>query len=476
MLRQGRVDEGIEAYRTLLISAPHLADAWYNLGYLQRSARQFEAALASYGAALAHGIAGAEDVHVNRAVILAEHLGRDVEAEQELAKAISTSPTFLPAWLNLGLLHEDRGDALGARAAYQRAREIDPTHGRADARLAAIDIAEGKAAQAVRGLEERRAEAGLSQEGAAEIGFMLGNAHDSMGDYAAAFQAFVRANQIAQSVIPPQLRYSHAAHDRFIDDVIGAFPIADRLTSTTDGDPPVFICGMFRSGSTLCERLLARHSRVTAGGELETIPALVASRLQPYPARFAGLPNTGLDALRGEALIEWQARFPQADVLTDKLCANFLHIGLIKTLFPESKIVHTRRHVLDNILSVFFHYFDDSLSYGFSLDDLVHYYNGYRRIMDHWSSLYGKDIFDFDYDAVVRDPETVMRALLDFCGLEPETACLAGEAAQGIVRTASAWQIRAPLHVRSSGRWHNYAAQIPEVIAALPAYCGSSSP
>jgi hypothetical protein len=177
-----------------------------------------------------------------------------------------------------------------------------------------------------------------------------------------------------------------------------------------------------------------------------------------------------LDDLRGEGLREVRSRFPAADVLTDKLCVNVLHIGLIKTLFPESRIVHTHRNALDNILSVFFLYFDDSISYGFALDDAVHYYKSYRRLMAHWQSLYGDDILGFDYDAVVRDPEPSMRRLLDFCELATEPACLAGQAADGVIRTASAWQVRQPLNDRSSGRWRNYARHIPKLIAALDGY------
>ncbi len=470
LLRSGDVAAAIAAHKALLERAPERVDAWYNLGYLQRTAREFEGALASYAAALAHGAAGAEAIHVNRAVILAEHLDRPDDGEAELRRALAVDPSFLPAWLNLGLLAEDRGDADAARAAYAEVARLAPGNGRAAARLAALDVVQGDAAGAAGRLQKLLSTPGLPPSDAAEMGFALGNALDATGDYRLAFTAFVEANRIARSLVPPSQRYDHEAQDRLIDDLINAFPRNDRRAERAGGDPPIFICGMFRSGSTLCERLIARHSRVTAGGELETIPAMVAHQLQPYPASVAGLPDAALDDLRADYMREARARFPHANVLTDKRCDNVLHIGLIKTLFPEAKIIHTRRHALDNILSVFFLYFDDSISYGFSLDDAVHYYRSYRRLMDHWRSLYGDNIIDFDYDAVVRDPEPAMRRLLEFCGLEPEPACLAGQAADGVVRTASAWQVRAPLNTRSSERWRNYAAHIPEIIAALDGY------
>ncbi len=470
LLGAGRADEAIAAYRALLGTPTDRADDWYNLAWLERSTRAFPAALDSYARALALGVANPEAVRVNRAVILSEHLGRDAEAEAELCAAIAINRDFLAAWLNLGLLHEDRADRSGARSAYERAIELDPANGRAQARLAALDIFEGNASTSAARLRAMLRANTLATEDAAEIGFALGNALDAIGDYDGAFSAFSTANRTALSRIPPAARYDRAAQDRLIDELIRTFARNDRHVEKPGGDPPVFICGMFRSGSTLCERLLARHSRVTAGGEMETIPALVSRHLQPYPKMVAELPDRVLEDLRGEVLRQVQGRFPAADVVTDKLCVNFLHIGLIKTLFPEAKIVHTRRLALDNILSVFFLYFDDSISYGFALDDAVHYYQSYRRLMAHWQAHYGDDILDFDYDAVVRDPEPSMRRLLDFCVHEMEPACLAGQAAGGVVRTASAWQVRQPLNDRSSGRWRNYAAHIPDLIAALDGY------
>lgn len=470
LLAWGRVEEGITAYRTLLERAPTLADAWYNRAYLERCARRFDDALSSYGAALTHGISGPEDVHVNRAVILSEHLDRAGEAETELKAALAANPDFLPAWLNLGLLNEDRGDRCGARAAYSRASRIDPLNGRAHARLAAIDIAGGTADSAIARLRVLLREPQLGATDATELGFALGNALDAVGDYDAAFMAFVAANSAAKALIRPGLRYQPEVQDQLVDDLIRTFNRNGRHAESVGGKPPVFICGMFRSGSTLCERLLARHSRVTAGGELEAIPAMVAEQLQPYPSVMPTLSDAVLQRLRADYLRDVATRFPAADAVTDKRCDNVLHIGLIKTLFPGAKIVHTRRNAIDTILSVFFLHFDDGIAYGFSLDDAVHYYKSYRRLMDHWRTLYDDDILDFDYDAVVRNPEPSMQPLLDFCGLEQEVGCLTGQPADGVVRTASAWQVRQPLHTRSSGRWRNYAGHIAGTVAALDGY------
>lgn len=464
-LREGRIEDGISLYTRLLAAAPDGPDDWFNLAWLQRAARHFEDALGSYAQALARGIADPEAVHVNRAVILADHLERAAEAEAELGLAIAANPRFAFAWHNLGSLHEDWGDPARARDAYAEVLAIEPGNGRAHARLAAIDVFEGRAAEVVARLRPLLADPLLPRDDATDIAFALGNALDAAGLYDEAFAIAGEANRAVRDAIPPAARYDRAVHERLIDALIAVFPLP-AAPPPSEARAPIFICGMFRSGSTLAEQILARHSHVTAGGELEMLPALVR-QVRPYPAALTDASPDRLADLRDTYLAEIAKLFPNAATLTDKRPDNFLHIGLIKTLFPGARIVHTRRDALDNLLSIHFLYFDPSISYGFDLADSAHWHAQYLRLMAHWSALYGADIHEFDYDALVRDPRGEVAGLLDFCGLPWEEACLVTDAAPRAVRTASVWQVRQPLHTRSSGRRRHYAARLREALGEI---------
>jgi hypothetical protein len=153
-------------------------------------------------------------------------------------------------------------------------------------------------------------------------------------------------------------------------------------------------------------------------------------------------------------------------LLTDKRPDNFLHIGFIKTLFPGAKIVHTRRNPLDNLLSLYFLHLDPGMAYALDLADAAHWYGQYERLMAHWKALYPNDIFDVDYDELVREPNPVIERLLDFLYLEWDGSLLDFHRGGTPVKTASVWQVRQPLHPRSSGRWRNYRTQL-EPIAGL---------
>ena len=466
-LREGRAAEAADLFAQLTRTQPDNADHWFNLGWSLRASRQYEAALDAYTEALKRGVTQPEDVHVNRSVILSEYLHRTSEAAEELRKAVAANARAMPAWLNLGSLCEDLGDVAGARDAYRSALEADPGNGRALARLAAITVHEGRPTEAIDMLRNTARGPFRQAQDEAEVSFALGGALDAAGDYSAAFQAVSEGNRIASAARPATLRYDPGAQERLVDALIAMPPLENAGAYPADRSP-IFICGMFRSGSTLAEQLLGRHPQIAAGGELEFIPAMVREDLQPYPATLAEAQSGRLRELRDKYLEQLHRLYSEAARVTDKRPDNFLHLGLIKALFPDAGIVHTARQPLDNTLSVYFLYFADSVTYSGSLEEIAHFYAQYRRLMKHWDELYGAGIHDVSYDELVADPRTELEKLLSFLDLEWDEACLdhgSGEA----VRTASNWQVRKPVHQRSSGRWPNYAKELEPLRQGLSA-------
>ena len=458
----GRVPEAIEAYKAVLALKPELPDSWYNLGFLQKQARAFGDSLRSYDRALALGISQPEEVHLNRAVILADHLHRSDEAERELRAALNRNPQYVPALLNLGNLFEDLGNRCGARKAYERALAVDPDSSLALARLAVVSLAVELDSGLAERLRRKIADPRISAADQADLGFALAALLDACGRYDEAFEAARAANRASRTA--SGVSYEREAVEGFADASIAAF---DRpIAPATDVGAPVFICGMFRSGSSLVEQILGCHSGIQACGEIDALPILVRG-IPGYPATVAAADRQQKSAWRDAYLRTLPPTAKASKSFTDKRPDNFLHIGFIKALFPAAKIVHTYRAPLDNLLSLYFLHLDPSMAYAQDLSDAAHWYAQYQRLMAHWKAVYPNDIFDVDYDLLVREPRLVIAQILEFLGLSWEERVLDFHRRRASVKTASVWQVREPIHTRSSGRWRNYERHLFELWEAL---------
>jgi tetratricopeptide (TPR) repeat protein len=477
--RQGRRLEAIEIFRQVLATRPESSEGWYELGYLLKAEGMYEDALDAYAQALARGVRRPEEVHLNRAVIYSDHLRRDEDAERELRSALALAPDYVPALLNLGNLHEERGERTLALACYDKvttdAGSEDQPH--QDLRLEALArSAKLRPPTAVDDplLARLREAAGEPSSKMVRVNllFALGQAYDRLGEFDLAFDAYAKGNRwlLRQS----GRTYDRIRSSRLTDALIESFPPANVRAPgprVEAGAEPLFICGMFRSGSTLVEQVLASHPQVTAGGELDYLRRLAATQLAPFPASMAAA-----DPVRDAALAEgYRAHlarlFPRgiaSTFITDKRPDNFVLIGLIKRLFPSAKIVHTIRNPLDNGLSVFMQHLHLRVAgYSADLGDIGHYYGEYRRLMAHWRALYEASIFEFDYDAFVLEPKATLQRLLDFLDLPWDDRCLDFHRLGNTVKTASYWQVRQPLHANASGRWRHYREHLGPLRRAL---------
>jgi Tfp pilus assembly protein PilF len=243
------------------------------------------------------------------------------------------------------------------------------------------------------------------------------------------------------------------------------------------GDPserPVFVVGMPRSGTTLCEQILVSHSRIGGLGERVDI-ARIAEELAmglggAWPEALAELDPAQLRTQAASYLHLLDRVAPGASRVIDKTPTNFRYLGVIAALFPKARIVHARRHPMDVCFSCFEQNFTQSYRWSTDLGDLGHYFGLYRRLMAHWQKLLPLPLLDWSYEEVVEELEPAARRLLDFCGLELEPGCLHFHETQRPVHTASLDQVRRPLYKSSVGKWRRYEQQLAPLAVSLRAH------
>ena len=308
----------------------------------------------------------------------------------------------------------------------------------------------------------------LSAEDQALADFALAKAYDDAGLYDRAFERLALANKRVRA----RTAYDEAAALALIGSIAPAFP-ADFFAGRAGwGDPsakPVFIVGMPRSGSTLIERILAAHASVESIGESNDFAAARNEALQglglpPFPHYAEALDEAACRRIAARYL----ARLPEAGRVINKLPGNFAYLGLIAAALPNAKILYPRRDALDTCLSCYCEHFAQGHPFAYDLGELGCYWKACDGLMRHWAErLPDGMLMEVDYQALVADPEAATRTLLDHLGLPWDPACLDFPSSGGIVRTASASQVRRPIYRDSVGRSQHYQRHLGELRAAL---------
>lgn len=464
----GKIEPAVQHYTALLTQADTKPDDLFNIALRLKALGAFDKALGAYEQCLGLGIDQPEDVYVNMGVIYADFLFETQKGEQCFQKALELNPQLVAAAINLGNLFEETGRLGKAVAIYEGAYERVPEAYELMARQANAQTISDPSNPLIRKLLDASENPRASSFDKECLFFALGNAYDTLRDYKQAFNSYQSANTNGKVHGKP---YDRGAMEAHVSEIIRTYSPNNLATKTGhdfdtgDHASPIFICGMFRSGSTLIEQVISSHSDITAKGELDFFSRLKTPNytLGHAFAQDILAPQT-VRNLRNSYLSQPGMSLLATPYFTDKRPDNFLHIGLIKTLFPDSKIIHTVRNPLDTSLSIFFTQFGDSQAYARDLDDIVHFYKQHDRLLAHWRTCFTDDIFTVSYDDFVKENEPISREIIAFLELDWDPACLDFHKRTNRVKTASFKQVRRNLYQSSSGRWENYAAYIPNLI------------
>ncbi len=368
----------------------------------------------------------------------------------------------------------------------QRAAAIDSYHRAASAR-----IGFGDAYWSLANLKTYRftdAEIGLMQALESDparatvdrlhLCFALGKALEDRGHYAESFACYARGNALkhAASAYEPQIIEDNTARQKT---TCNAGFFADRR-HWGDPDPsPIFIVGLPRSGSTLIEQILASHSAVEGTQELphiqQTVAALRGREPDPaqprYPRVLTELSAQSVRELGARYLERTRAYRTGKPFFIDKMPNNFRHIGLIRLLLPNAKIIDARREPMACCFSNFKQLFARGQEFTYSLEDIARYYRTYLDLMQHWNQVLPGGILRVHYEDVVNDLGGNVRRILEFCGLKFEERCLNFHTTARSVRTASSEQVRQPLYREGLEHWKHFEPWLGPLGAALGDAC-----
>ena len=265
--------------------------------------------------------------------------------------------------------------------------------------------------------------------------------------------------------------------ERVLFDKLGNDRNYPTIKKTGNSIIPIFICGMPRSGTTLCEQILSSHSEVYGAGELRYLLQLTTlqdvinnpeiDNIEKYIESIENketLLNIREEYLKLLGNINRQGE----RYICDKMPHNFLLIDLIRLILPEAKIIYCKRKPADNCFSLLTQRFVEGRHlYCYNQRTLAEYYQFHEDLMKIWLDKFKKDIFILDNEDLVNDQKNITVELLKFCGLDWEDSCIEFYKNKRQVRTASLEQVRQPINKKSIGAWESYKSHLSEMIGVL---------
>ncbi len=445
---------------------PRLSDARYNLGFALENLGHYKAAIESYRKALELGLSDPHEACVRLGSVLCIE-GRESEAREYFERALEIMPDNAAAMFGLGLVFMAFGDFETATQWLRRSVAADPNFIDAYQQLAhskRFDDPDDPDIEMMRNLLDSP---DVNEVTAEKLHYALGKAFDDCGQYDLAFMHFNDANRLKVKRKP---RYSREQHEGLIQRLETAFNkdfLSSMPTSGKTDITPIFIVGMPRSGTTLLEQAISCHPEIAGAGEMKFIAEVTRDRIDGYPEKIAALDEKSKIAFTDNFQSALRDRAGESRFITDKMPSNFLHIGFLHLLFPESPIIHCQRTAADICLSIFFQDLPTGNPYANDLREIAHYYRCYERIMSYWDTVLPGRIHHLDYENITRDFESEITKALEYCGLQWHDNCREYASNERAVATVSRWQVRQPVYQHSVERWKRYELHLGELLAAL---------
>ncbi len=372
-----------------------------------------------------------------------------------------------------GHAEKTMGKLDAAVASYREAYRLAPDYGDAFWSLAntkTYQFTEQELSQ----MQERETSGQTGLDDRIHLCFALGKAFEDRKEFGKSFGFYERGNALKQDSVkhdPENLSKRLGAQKIVLSEEF----FRDREGVGCDAPDPIFIVGLPRAGSTLLEQILASHSKVDGTLELPNMIAL-ANRLDrgKLQAEGVGYPRV-LETLDhdyfrrfGEQFIEdTRVHRHDAPLFIDKNPNNFAHVGLIKLILPNAKVINARRHPLSCCFSGFKQLFGQGHEFSYGLKQIGNYYSEYVDLMQHWNQVLPGFVLLVEHEEVVEDLEYQVRRMLEFCGLAFEPACLEYYNTERNIRTPSSEQVRQPIYRDALEAWKPYEPWLTPLKDAL---------
>lgn len=473
-VRCGRNEDAENLLQRCLELAPNFSAARYNYAVLLHRGNDSERALVQIEQCLA--VEPRNPSYRNLCAVILGRVGEYQRSSKIYEELLDEYPANAKVWLSYGHGLKTEGRKDDCINAYRQSIARSPAFGEAYWSLANLKTFRFTSAE-LSSMKRHLADPELDDENRVHLCFALGKAFEDTGDHAKAFEYYAKGNDLHRAGNHYEADLNTKRVKRLKETFTAEF-FRGRAGSGSDIADPIFIVGMPRSGSTLLEQMLSCHSAVEGTTELPDIISLAkelreeadSDEIVAYADVLGAKSATELREL-GERYVERTRIHRKTDrpFFIDKMPNNFLHVGMIHLVLPNAKIIDARRHPLGCCFSNFKQYYARGQNFSYGLTDMGRFYHDYVELMAHFDEVLPGRIHRVFYEQTVEDTESVVRKVLDYCGLDFEASCLRFFENERPVRTASSEQVRQPIYRDGVEQWRHYEAWLDPLKTALAA-------
>tara|TARA_B100001123_G_scaffold293200_1_gene326784 strand:- start:252 stop:1775 length:1524 start_codon:yes stop_codon:yes gene_type:complete len=342
--------------------------------------------------------------------------------------------------------------------------------------------------------------------------FALGKLYHLQGNYKNAWLHYYRGNSLSYN---KPIRDSRIDSLKKVKNSIISFFNSNRFSHAnleilrkhnklnlfkTNNKELILILGMPRTGTTIIENILSSNDNVLGLGELEEMTRLLITEdkneqekkkqdnqniknnendveenkeltfiyesIQKNPKLLMDISNTYYRTILEKAKTADFIDEENVRIFLDKSLNNILFLGYILLMYPNVKIIHCERYILDTALSIYFNKFDDiSKCWTTNLDNIISYYKIYKELIEHWKSIFHPTMLNVSYETLVSQPEETIKKIIGFCDFQWESKYLDFYKNKVPFFTLGSYKVREPLHTQSIGVWKKYENYIGVIIS-----------
>ena len=466
--RTGAIDQAINMLENCIKIAPDYALAWENLAKLYRQKDDPDSLQKAANCFIkatelrpdwAEGWAGLGTMQTRSS--------QHEEGIISYKKSIELKTNQPRVHLSLGHVYKTTGNQEECINSYKDAINYDENFGEAYWSLANLKTYKFNTRE-IDQMEKRVDLPEVPEREKVHFLFSLGKAFEDAGNYDKSFNYYKKGNDLNRGRTTYDPKAIEALSDR-----LKLFFTKDKFeeykSSGCNSGAPIFIVGLPRSGSTLVEQILASHSKVEGTMELPNIMN-IARKLgnsskdrTAYPEIIETLLDSDLTLL-GQAFVN-ETEFLRTGKphFIDKMPNNFSHIGLLKLILPNAKVIDARRNPMDTCFSCYKQLFARGQAFTYDLSEIARYYVNYVNLMDHWNKVLPGYVFKIQHEALLQDQEGITRDLLEFCELDFESSTLEFYKTERAVKTASSEQVRQPINTKGLNQWKNFESHLNDL-------------